>query len=118
VLFGVLFLLGGILGFVPGVTKDHMFFGIFVVNTPHGILHIASGTLFLITSASGAGAARLWFQIFGGVYAAVAAIGFQVGDGMIFHLIANNRYDAWGHAVLALAMLVIGFATPKHAATA
>ena len=112
-LMGGLFLFGGILGFVPGVIKDGMYFGIFMVNTPHNILHIASGTIFLIASMSGAGAARLWFQIFGIAYAAMTVIGLKVGDGMILGLISNNRYDAWGHAVLALAMLLIGFAAQK-----
>lgn len=41
--FGFAFLLGGTLGFVPGVTKDGMYFGIFMVNSPHNILHIGSG---------------------------------------------------------------------------
>jgi Domain of unknown function (DUF4383) len=118
IFFGISFLLGGILGLVPGVTKDDMFFGIFMVNTPHNILHIASGTIFLIASLSGARAARLWFQTFGIFYAAVALIGFEVGNGLIFGLISNNRYDAWGHSGLALAMLLIGFAIPKRVAGA
>jgi hypothetical protein len=116
VVFGFLFLLGGVLGFVPGITKDDMFFGIFMVNTAHSIVHIASGAIFLIASVSGARVARLWFQIFGIVYAAVAVMGFKVGDGMIFGLISNNRYDSWGHAVLALILLLIGFAIPKRLA--
>jgi hypothetical protein len=109
ILWGILFLLGGILGFVPGITEDDMFLGIFMVNTAHGIMHIASGAIFLIASMSGARAARLWFLIFGMVYAAVAVMGFMVGDGMICGLISNNRYDSWGHAVLALVLLLIGF---------
>ena len=115
---GALFLIGGILGFVPGATKDGMYFGIFMVNTPHNILHIASGTNFLIASMFGARTARLWFLIFGTFYAAIAVMGFMIGDGMIFNLIANNRYDSWGHAVLALVMLLIGFATPKQTGAA
>jgi Domain of unknown function (DUF4383) len=115
-LWGILFLLGGILGFVPGITEDDMFLGIFMVNTAHSIVHIATGAIFLITSMSGARAARLWFQIFGSVYAAAAMMGFRVGDGMIFGFISNNRYDSWGHAVLALVLLLIGFAIPKQAA--
>lgn len=95
-----------------------MFFGIFMVNTPHNILHIVSGAVFLIASMSGARAVRLWFQTFGIFYAAVALIGFEVGNGLIFGLISNNRYDSWGHSVLALAMLLIGFAIPKQTVTA
>ena len=113
-LSGVLFLLGGILGFVPAVTKDDMFLGIFMVNTAHSVMHIASGAIFLIASTSGARAARLWFQIFGTVYAAVAVMGFKVGDGMILGLISNHRYDSWGHVVLALVLLLIGFAIPER----
>jgi hypothetical protein len=118
VIFGILFLLGGILGFVPGITKDDMFLGIFMVNTMHDFVHIASGVIFLIASMAGSGTARLWFQIFGSVYAALALMGFMAGNGMIFNLISNNRNDAWGHAALALLLLLIGFATPKQTATA
>jgi hypothetical protein len=114
IIWGILFLLGGILGFVPGITRNHMFLGVFMVNTPHGIMHVASGAVLLLTSISGARAARLWFQIFGAFYATVAVIGFKVGNGMILGLISNNRNDSWGHAVLALILLLIGFATPKR----
>jgi Domain of unknown function (DUF4383) len=114
IFFGFIFLLGGILGFVPGVTKDGMFFGIFMVNHPHSLVHLASGTIFLVASILGAQAARRWFQIFGIVYAAVAVLGFQVGNGMICGVISNNHNDSWGHAALALVLLVIGFALPKR----
>jgi hypothetical protein len=114
---GSSFLFGGVLALVPGVTKDGMYFGLFMVNTAHNILHIASGSMFLIASMIGAKPARLWFQTFGAFYAVLAAIGFVVGDGLIFGLIMNSPFDAWGHAGLALLMLLIGFA-PMKASTA
>src|SRR5437899_3811324 len=86
-IMGSLFLLGGVLAFVPGVTKDGMYFGFFMVNTAHNILHVVSGSVFLIASMLGARPARLWFRIFGAFYAVLAAIGFVVGDGLIFGLI-------------------------------
>jgi|GEM_PF-5346286 hypothetical protein len=109
-LWGFLFLLGGILGFVPAITKDEMFLGFFMVNTPHNILHIISGILFLIASLAGTKAARNWFYIFGAFYFLLSLIGFWEGDKMIFHLISNNRIDSWGHGFLALVLLTIGFA--------
>ena len=115
-LMGFLFLVGGILAFVPGVTKDNMYFGLFMVNTAHNIMHIVSGTLFLVASMLGPKLARLWFKIFGVFYATLAAIGIVVGNGLIFGLIMNSPFDAWGHAALALIMLLIGFTTPKLAA--
>ena len=116
--FGFAFLIGGALGFVPGITKDGMFFGLFMVNTPHNILRIASGTMFLIASVLGERLARLWFRMFGILYGAIAITGFLVGEGMIFGMISNNLYDAWGHAGLVLAMLVIGFTSRRQAAVA
>ncbi len=113
IFMGSAFLFGGLLGFVPGVVKDGMYFGIFMVNTAHNVLHIASGAMLLTVSLMGAGVARLGFQVFGLLYAAMAVVGLKMGDGMIFGLISNNRYDAAGHAVLALLLLLIGFATPK-----
>ena|SRR5258708_23713137 len=113
-LFGIVFLAVGILGFVPGITKDDMLLGIFMVNTAHSAVHIASGLIFLF--ASMAGAARLWFKVFGLIYAVVAIMGFVVKDGMIFGYISNNMNDTWLHVVLAAAMLLIGFASPKQAA--
>ncbi len=107
-------MLGGILGFVPGVTKDDLFLCVFMVNTAHSVVHIASGAIFLIASMAAARAARLWFQIFGTVYAAAAVMGFVGGDGTICGMISNNRYDSWGHAVLALISPLVGFGIPKQ----
>jgi hypothetical protein len=115
---GSLFLIGGVLAFVPGVTKDGMYFGVFMVNTAHNIMHIVSGVMFMIASMLGAQPARLWFLLFGTIYAVLAAIGFAVGDGLIFGLVMNSPFDSWGHAGLALIMLSIGLASPKQAATA
>ena len=117
-LFGIVFLAVGILGFVPGVTKDEMLLGIFMVNTVHSVVHIASGVVFLLASMAGGAAASLWFKIFGLIYAVVAVMGFVVGNGMIFGLISNNTNDTWLHVVLAVAMLAIGFLSPKAAAVA
>jgi len=44
-------------------------------------------------------------------------MGFEVGEGLICGVISNNQYDAWGHAVLALGMLLVGF-FPRRATAA
>ena len=116
ILFGIVFLAVGILGFVPGITKDDMLLGIFMVNKMHSIVHIASGVVFLLASMVGAGAASLWFKIFGLVYAVVAILGFMNPNGMLLGMMSNNPADTWLHVVLAAAMLLIGFAVPKSAA--
>jgi len=109
ILMGSLFLIGGELAFVPGVTRDCMYFGVFMVNTAHNIMHILSGAMFLVASLLGPRSARVWFLLFGLFYAALAGIGIVVADGLIFGLIMNSPFDSWGHAGLALIMLFIGF---------
>jgi hypothetical protein len=109
VLWGFLFLLGGILGFVPAITKDQMLLGVFMVNTPHNILHLASGLIFLIAAALGTRAVRGWFIIFGFFYSAMSVIGFVVGDALIFNAISNSKVDSWGHGFLGLILFLTGF---------
>jgi len=112
-LFGIVFLVVGILGFVPAATKDvngmPMLLGIFHVNFAHNLVHLASGAVFLLCGLAGAGPSRTFFRIFGIVYALVAVLGFMKGDGMVLVLFSNNMADTWLHVVLAAAMLFLGF---------
>ena len=111
VLFGVVFLVVGILGFVPAVTKDQMLLGIFHVNTAHNAVHLLSGVVALICGMTGVGASRMYFRIFGLVYAAVAVMGFlNPGDTMLLGLISNNTADTWLHVGIAAVSLLLGFA--------
>jgi hypothetical protein len=111
ILFGLVFLLVGVLGFVPAITKDEMLLGIFHVNFAHNIVHLASGAVFLLCGMSGASTSRAFFRIFGIVYALVAALGFYYGDQPILGLISNNMPVVWLHVVLAVVMLFLGFGT-------
>lgn len=115
-LFGIVFLAVGILGFVPGITKDEMLLGIFHVNTMHSVVHIASGAIFLFASIAGSAAASLWFKIFGLVYAVVAVLGFMNPNGPLLGMISNNPATTWLHVVLAAVMLPIGFGARKQSA--
>ena len=122
IIFGIVFLAVGILGFVPGATTDMngmaMLLGIFHVNTAHNFVHLASGLVFLLCGFAGAGPSRMFFRIFGAVYALVAILGFLKPEGPILGVIANNMPDVWLHVVLAAAMLFLGFLAPTDRATA
>lgn len=111
ILFGLVFLVVGILGFVPAITKDEMLLGIFHVNTAHNLVHLASGAVFLLCGMAGPGPSRMFFKIFGVVYALVAALGFYYGDQPILGIVSNNTPDIWLHVVLAIVMLFLGFGT-------
>ena len=116
ILFGVVFLLVGILGFVPAATSNEMLLGTFHVNLAHNIVHLASGVVFLLCGMAGAGASSAFFKIFGIVYALVAVLGFYYKDEAIFGLIANNMPDVWLHVVLAVVMLFLGFGISRQSA--
>ena len=115
ILFGIVFLVVGVLGFVPAVTppmadgSGGMLLNIFHVNPAHNVVHLASGLVFLLCGLAGPGPSRTFFKIFGVVYALVAVLGFAKGNGMLLGMVANNMADVWLHVVLALAMLYLGF---------
>ena len=113
-LFGIAFILIGILGFVPGVTDGHMLLGVFHVNTAHNIVHLLSGALALVAASAGVGASRTYFRVFGLAYGLVAILGFLGGDKPVLGFISNNLADTWLHVTIALTALVLGFAvTPE-----
>lgn len=109
VLFGVVFLLVGILGFVPAVTKDQMLLGIFHVNAAHNCVHLLSGVVALFCGMTSVGASRWYFRIFGLIYGLVAVMGFMAGDGMLLGLISNNMAVTWLHVAIAAVSLLLGF---------
>jgi hypothetical protein len=113
IIFGIVFLAVGILGFVPGATTNvdgmPMLLGIFHVNAAHNFVHIASGVVFLIAGMAGAGPSRMWFRIFGVIYAVVTILGFMNPAGPLLGMISNNPAVTYLHTVLAIAMLFLGF---------
>jgi hypothetical protein len=120
ILFGLIFLVVGILGFVPAATHEvngmPMLLGVFHVNTAHNIVHLASGAVFLLCGMAGAGPSRAFFKIFGIVYALVAVLGFYYGDAPLLGVISSSMNNTWLHVGLAAAMLLIGFGAPKETA--
>jgi Domain of unknown function (DUF4383) len=110
ILFGVVFLLIGILGYVPAATPANgMLLRIFHVNTAHNIVHLASGVVFLLCGIASAGPSQTFFKIFGIIYGLVAVLGFYYGDNALLGIVANNTADTWLHVVLAVVMLFLGF---------
>lgn len=105
--FGGILALVGVLGFVPGVTSGGMLLGIFEVDTLHNVIHLATG-LAALAAAYGLYSTRLFFQVFGVVYAIVAVVGFIQGD-TVLGLITTNMADHALHLLLAAVFLYVGF---------
>jgi hypothetical protein len=117
IIYGIVFVIIGILGFVPSCTPDGMLLGIFQVNAMHNFIHLITGIIAFIVGFNSARASQLFFQIFGIIYAIVAILGFFYGAMPILGLIANNMADTWLHVIIALISLIIGYGTKKAAKT-
>jgi uncharacterized membrane protein YuzA (DUF378 family) len=111
VLFGVILLVVGILGFVPGITKDEMLLGIFHVNTVHNCVHLLSGAVALFCGMAGVGASRNYFRIFGVIYGAVAVLGLMhMGEHTnLLGVMSNNDAITYLHIGIAAVSLILGF---------
>jgi hypothetical protein len=117
-IFGVVFTVVGLLGWVPGVTNNDMLLGIFHVDTIHNLVHLVTGLVGIWLGSSSESGSKSWFQIFGVIYALVTILGFMAGDGKILGFLTNNMADTWLHLVLTVALLAIGFGMKSDAAPA
>lgn len=119
-IFGAVFLVVGILGFVDAVTPPSpevpggLLFGLFAVNGVHNWVHLLSGIVALIVGLRSEAASRIYFRAFGVIYALVALAGIFVGEGLLMGM-AHNMPDVALHAIIAIAALYFGFASgPAH----
>lgn len=106
---GIVLVIIGILGFIPGVTTDGLLFGTFSVNAAWNIMYIIIGLIGLYVSMSAPASSKMYLQIFGVIFAIWAILGFVYGDSLILGFIANNSADNWLHVVIALVSLYGGF---------
>ena len=118
-LVGLVFLLVGILGFIPGITTHYSdlafaghdssakLLGIFQTSVLHNIVHIAFGVGILMAKTP-EGARN--YLIGGGVaYLAVWLIGVIGG----LDWLPVNAADNWLHIVLGVGMIALGFVTGR-----
>jgi hypothetical protein len=106
IVLGIVFIAVGVLGFFPNPLVSSN--GLFVVNTMHNIVHLASGAVLLAGAYTTLGAA-LALKIMGVVYALVAILGLVMGGDMLLGLVAMNHADHWLHVALAVVLLAAGF---------
>lgn len=130
-LFGIVFALVGVLGFVPApppvdappLTVEHghgMALGLFPVNTLHNIVHLLFGILGVAAWAGGWG--RGYFQLVAVSYLVLTVFGMIPGTNTTFGLVPLWGNDIWLHALIAAASAYFGFVKgnvdmPTHAPT-
>jgi hypothetical protein len=118
-LAGTMFLVVGILGFVPWVTADFHrlrfaghrssaeLFGVFDVSILHNLLHLALGLAGLWLARRFAGA-RVYLLGGGALYLALWLYGLIVGRNEGSNFIPVDAADDWAHFVVGLALLAAG----------
>jgi len=111
--FGVVFLLVGLLGFVSaGGMKmganpaPSMLLGLFPINLLHNIVHVLFGVWGLMAARSFAGA-RQFAQVGGAIYVVLAICGFFIPT--TFGLVPIGGNDIWLHAAIGVVLLAVGF---------
>lgn len=109
VVFGILFLLAGILGFSPSFAPNDMLGGYFHVNPAHNLIHLVTGLIALWVGFGSVHASKMFFRIFGVIYVLVALLGVYYGDQDIFGVVANNMSDVVLHFVVGIIALALGF---------
>lgn len=124
-LFGVVFLLVGVAGFVPGLTADFerldvfgdvaaRLLGVFGINWLENLVHLAYGVGGLVLAAT-APKARAYFVGGGALYMLVALYGFVVGTHHEGNILGVNQASNWLHVVLSLTMVGIGVVLGRDA---
>lgn len=118
--FGIVFLLIGIIGFIPALTPGGSILGIFMVNGIHSIVHLLFGVLGVAAALTGTSV--LYNRAGGVIYLLIGVLGFippLVPGGMLLGLVMINLADNFLHLVIGVILAYVGFALPaRRVATA
>jgi hypothetical protein len=128
VVVAAVFLLVGILGFVPGATTEYdgmtfaghestaMLLGVFHVSILHNIVHLLFGIVGLALARTVSGATA--FLIGGGaVYLLLWLYGVVIDHDSAANFVPLNTADNWLHLFLGVGMAGLGLALRRRTAT-
>ncbi|KUM35915.1 DUF4383 domain-containing protein [Paenarthrobacter sp. NPDC091711] len=116
---GIVFLLVGVLGFIPGITTNFgamtfaghesgaMLLGVFQVSVLHNIVHLLFGVAGL-AMARNARMARLFLLGGGAVYIVLWIYGLVINQETGANFVPFNTADNWLHLILGVAMIGLG----------
>ncbi|MCP3422230.1 DUF4383 domain-containing protein [Nocardioides pinisoli] len=128
VLVGAVFLLVGVLGFIPGITTgsgsleaaghdSHAeLLGIFQVSVLHNVVHLLFGVVG-IALARRPSSARAFLVVGGGVYLLLFLYGVVVDKDSQANFVPLNTADDVLHLVLGVGMIALGIVLSKRSGT-
>ena len=116
--FGVVFLLVGAAGFIPGITTHYdrlstfdgegaLLLGLFGINWLESVVHVLYGVAGL-ASAGSARASRSYFLVGGAVYIVLWIYGLVIDLNSSANFIGINVAANWLHFALGVVMIGIG----------
>ncbi len=126
-LVGLVFLLVGVLGFIPGITTDYdsmefashesgaELLGLFQVSILHNLVHLAYGLAGLTLARTAAGA-YAYLMVGGAVYLVLWVYGLSVGHDSDANFVPVNTADDWLHFVLGVGMIGLALALSRRTA--
>lgn len=124
-IFGIVFLLAGAAGFVPGLSPTHahpgvsvtassrLALGLFPVNILHNLVHLAFG-LWGVLAARHIPAAFGYAKGVAIIYAVLTVMGLIALTATTLGLVPLYGNDIWLHALLALVAGYFGFVHREH----
>ncbi|HEX2772006.1 MAG TPA: DUF4383 domain-containing protein [Micromonosporaceae bacterium] len=124
-LVGVVFLLVGVLGFIPGITTNYdtlMFaghesyaklLGLFQVSVLHNLVHLGYGVAGLALARTVPGA-RLYLMGGGALYLVIWLYGLVIDYESGANFIPLNTADNWLHFFLGIGMIALGLVLTRR----
>jgi hypothetical protein len=121
---GAVFLLVGVLGFVPGITGNYdqlgfaghhseaMLLGLFQVSALHNIVHLLFGAAGIALARTAAGARS--FLLYGGViYLVLFVYGLVIPQDSAGNFVPLNGFDNILHLILGVGMIALAVILTK-----
>ncbi|MFE9693744.1 DUF4383 domain-containing protein [Micromonospora sp. NPDC005806] len=121
---GVIFLVIGVLGFIPGITthygdlywaghdSDAKLLGLFQVSVLHNIVHLLFGVAGLVLARTISGA-RTFLVGGGAIYLVFWLYGVVVDHASAANFVPFNDADNWLHLLLGVGMIALGLLTTR-----
>ncbi|MEG9246625.1 DUF4383 domain-containing protein [Arthrobacter sp. Soc17.1.1.1] len=122
---GAVFLLVGILGFIPGITSDYdtMMFagheseakllGLFQVSILHNIVHLLFGAAGIAMARTISGARS--YLLYGGIiYLVLWVYGLVIGEDSAGNFVPLNGADNWLHFLLGVGMIALALLLTRN----
>jgi uncharacterized protein DUF4383 len=125
---GVIYIVVGVLGFVPRlltspaeappltVNQSYGYlFGLFPVNILHSLVHLAIGVWGVLAARSALGGARTYAASVAVIFGVLTVMGFIPRLNTVFGLIPLFGHDVWLHALTAIVAAYFGFGESRMA---